>query len=306
MRKLWLACILVLALLPTSVGAVQVGKIAAVVNGKAITMFDLQRAAASELRKINPNDTKAVDAVMRKVLDSMIMDILVQQEAARLKIKVSPSEVDARIADIMKSSRLTKQQFEAALARDGLSVAQLRKNIERQILGQRVLGVTVGRRTVVTPEEVAAYYEKHKDTLYDREGLHMAMLVYHPNAPANQAAQQIKNKQLTFAAACAKYSVLQNRDRGGDEGKIDWQRLNPELSERLQKMKPGTVSDIFMIRGFRAQIYLFKPGVTEYKPMTLQQATPMITEILRMPKSKDRYEDYSTQLKKKAVIDIRL
>ena len=32
----------------------------------------------------------------------------------------------------------------------------------------------------------------------------------------------------------------------------------------------------------------------------------MIMEILRAPKSKDRFEDYSTQLKKKAVIDIRL
>ncbi|MBQ7585749.1 MAG: SurA N-terminal domain-containing protein, partial [Desulfovibrionaceae bacterium] len=68
--------------------AVQLGKIAAVVNGKPITMYDLQRAAVPELRKARATDKKTVDAIMRKVLDNMIIDILVQEEAKRLKITV--------------------------------------------------------------------------------------------------------------------------------------------------------------------------------------------------------------------------
>ncbi|MBO4369318.1 MAG: SurA N-terminal domain-containing protein, partial [Desulfovibrio sp.] len=80
--------------------AVQLGKIAAVVNGKVITMYDLQKAAVIELRRANAKDSKTIDAIMRKVLDNMILDILVAQEAKRLKITVSQSEVDARIAEI--------------------------------------------------------------------------------------------------------------------------------------------------------------------------------------------------------------
>ena len=131
-------CLILLCLLlawPTTGLAVQLGKIAAVVNGKPITMYDLQRAAAPELRKMRATDQKTIDMVLRKVLDDMILDILVQQEAKRLKIKVSPSEIDARIAEIMKSSRLTKEKFAEELAKEGLTIAELRKNLERQMLG---------------------------------------------------------------------------------------------------------------------------------------------------------------------------
>ena len=317
MRKInYLAIILLLALglvlSSQEASAVQLGKIAAVVNGKVITMYDLQRAAVPELRRAKATDSKTIDTIMRKVLDNMILDILVQQEAKRLKITVPASEVDARIAQIMKASRLSKAKFEAEIAKEGLTVADLRKNIEKQILGQKVLGVEVGRRTVVTPEEVDKYYNEHKATLYDRRDLHMGLLIYHPKAPATTIAKQLKNGEISFAEACAKYSIhMQTKDKGGDTGKVEWDRLNKEMLDRLMAMKPGTVSDIFLIHddkrnSFKAQVYLFRPGGGEYNIMTKQQATPMIMEILRAPKSKDRFEDYSTQLKKKAVIDIRL
>ena len=146
-----------LLFMPHTVNAVQLGKIAAVVNGKVITMYDLQRAAVPELRRARAQDSKTIDTIMRKVLDNMILDILVQEEAKRLKIEISQSDVDKRIAEIMKSSHLSKQKFEAEIAKQGMTVADLRKNIERQMLSQRVLGVEVGRRTVVTPKEIEQF-----------------------------------------------------------------------------------------------------------------------------------------------------
>lgn len=102
--------------------AAQLNKVAAVVNGQVITMFDLQKNALPDLARarLNPNDpkqAKAVDAVLHKVLDLMIMDILIAQEAKRLKVSVSPAEVDKEIAKIMQANHLTKEQFEQQLAR---------------------------------------------------------------------------------------------------------------------------------------------------------------------------------------------
>lgn len=308
----WFFLLVCCLVCPVKAQAVQLGKIAAVVNGKVITMYDLQRAAVPELRRVNASDPKTIDMVMRKVLDNMILDILVQEEAKRLKITVSSTDVDNRIAEIMKSSRLSKPKFEAELAKQGLTVAELRKNIERQMLGQRVLGAEVGRRTVVTPKEIEKYYNEHKDTMYDRRGLHMGIIIYNPAAPADKLAAQLKRGEIDFASTCTKYSIHPSRAKGGDTGPVEWERLNNEMSERLMKMKPGTVSDVFYVqdaqhkRNFKAQVYLFRPGGGEYKLMTLQEATPLITDILRQPKSKDRFEDYSNQLKKKALIDIRL
>ena len=296
--------------------AAQLNKVAAVVNGQVITMFDLQKNATNDLARahLNPHDhsqAKAVDTVLRKVLDRMIMEILITQEAKRLKVSISESEVDGEISKMMKARGLNKKQLEAQLSQQKMTVGDLRKDIERTMLRQKIMGMEVGRRVVVTPEEIKAYYDAHKDTMYDRSGLHMALIVYHPKAPAADLAAKIRSGAMNFADVAAKYSVAPNRDKGGDMGPVEWDRLNPEWEGRLSKMKPGDVTPLFNLpaangQTLKAQVRLFRPGGGENKLLTLEQAKPMIDGILRQPKAMERFEDYSAQLRKKAVIDIRM
>ena len=308
----WVACVCVVGCgASATVRAAQLNKVAAVVNGQVITMFDLQKESLPELARarLNPNDpaqAKAVDAVFRKVLDLMIMDILIAQEAKRLKIAVSPGEVDNELKRMMQARRLTREQFEAQLAQQKIPLATIRANIEKSLLRQKVMGMEVGRRVVVTPDEIKAYYEAHKDTMFDRNGLHMGVLVYAPNVNAASIAAQIKSGKLTFEEAAARYSIAPNKEKGGDMGPVEWDRLNPEWEGRLTRMKPGDVTELFVLQGRKAQVHLFRPGGGAEKPLTLEQATPQIDAILRQPKARDRFEDYSGQLREKAVIDIRL
>lgn len=313
MKKIFvlnLFLVLIILLSTFSEGA-QLNKIAAVVNGQVITMYDLQKEALPDLVRArvdpaNPAQKKAVDDIFRKVLDRMIMDILVVQEAKRLNASASPAEIDQELTKMMKMRHLTKKQFEAELAKNKLSVDTIRKNLEKSIIRQKIMGMEVMRKVVVTPAEINAYYEANKDKMYDRNGLHMGVLVYAPNVNASAIAAQIKNKQISFGQACAKYSIAPNRDKNGDMGPVEWDRLNPEWDNRLNKMKPGDVTDIFDLQGRKAQVHLFRPGGGEEKLLTLEQAKPQIDAILRQPKAKERFEDYTAQLRKKAVIDIRL
>lgn len=309
--KRFLSVLLLWVFMATYAHGAQLNKVAAVVNGKPITMFDLQKEAIPDLIKarINPNDpSKAaeVNKIFRNVLDLMIMDILIAQEAKRLKATVSASEIDNGLSRMMKERGLTKKQMEAQLAQQKMTVDMLRKNIEKNILRQKVMTMEVGRKIVVTPQEINDYYEKHKDSLYNREGLHMGLLVYPPNVNAASIAAQIKSKKLSFEEACAKYSIAPNRDKGGDAGPIEWDRLNPEWDGRLNNMRPGDVTDIFTLQGHKAQVHLFRPGGGEEKLMTLEEAKGQIDAILRQPKAKGRFDEYSKQLRKKAVIDIRI
>ena len=311
MRKTLALALVICFMTAFGAQAAQINKVAAVVNGQVITMFDLQKNAVPDLMRarVNPNDpaqANAVDAILRKALDGMIMDILVVQEAKRLKVAISPSDVDAEITKIMKGNNLNKQQFEEKLAQQKTSVGELRKNIEKGLIRQRVMSMEVGRRVVVTPEEIKAYYESHKDTMYDRTGLHMALLVYHPNANAAALAAQIKSGALSFEEVARKYSIAPNKENGGDMGAVEWDKLNPEWEARLAKMKPGDVTEIFELQGRKAQVRLYRPGGGEMKLLTFEQAKPMIDGILRQPKAMERFEDYTNQLRSRAVIDIRM
>lgn len=310
MKKAILALLALFAAVSYAQSA-QMNKIAAVVNGQPITMYDLQKEAIPDLIKagINPNDTARADdikKIFKNSLDVMIMDILVAQEAKRLKATVTDSEVENSLNRMMKERGLNKKQMEAQLARQKLTVDKLRETIKKNLTRQKVMTMEVGRRVVVTPDEIKDYYEKNKDKLFNRDGLHMGLLVYHPKAPAASVAAQIKSGKISFEEACAKYSIAPNRDKGGDAGPVEWERLNPEWDGRLNNMRPGDVTDIFTLQGHKAQVRLFRPGGGEEKPLTLEQARPQIDAILRQPKAKGRFEEYAKQLRKKAVIDIRI
>ena len=293
--------------------AAQVNKVAAVVNGKVITMYDLQKTALPDLirARINPNDpkqSKEMDLILRKTLDNMIMDILLEQEAVRLKATVSESDVDDELATIMKTNGLTKAQFEQRLAAQKIPLKELRENLRKKIIRQKIMGQEVGRKVVVTNKEIEDYYKAHKNEIFRRDGLHMALLVYPRNVNASSIAAQIASGALPFPDAARKYSIAPNKEKGGDMGPVEGDRLKPEWNDRLTQMKPGDVTDIFTINhGFKAQVYLFRPGATgPDAPLTLDEARPIIDGILRRPKAMERFDDYTRQLRSRAVIDIRL
>lgn len=309
--------LLLLALFFSQAEASTINKVAATVNGQPITMFDLQKNAIPELvrARLNPNDpskAKAVRAVYEKVLDGMILDILLLQEAKRLKATVSRSEIDEEISLMMKTRKLNKDQFEAQLKQQNMTVAELRKTVEKNLIRQKIMAMEVGRRVVVTPDEIRKYYEEHKDAMVDRRGLHMGLLVYHPNAPAREIAARIKAGKMSFAEAAAKYSIAPNKERGGDTGPIEWGKLNPEWEGRLNRMKPGDVTPIFDLpdmsgkQKFKAQVHLFRPGGGSEKMLSFEDAKPMIDNLLRQPKAQARFEEYTRQLREKAIISIKL
>ncbi|GFH63300.1 MAG: peptidyl-prolyl cis-trans isomerase [Candidatus Desulfovibrio kirbyi] len=316
MKKLCYVTAIFLLCLSADAQTAQINKIAAVANGQVITMFDLQKTALPDLVRAgisnsnNPAQADAINKILRKALDMMILDILIAQEAVRLKVAITPSDVDKELAQRMRAQGMTKEQFEAQLAKENVPVAELRANFQRSLLRQKVMSMEVGRRVVVTPEEIKHYYETNKNNLYDRNGLHMGLLVYAPNVDARALAAKIRDGSLSFAEATRKYSVAPNKDKGGDMGPVEWDRLNPEWEGRLTKMKPGEVTELFDMqggRGLKAQVRLFRPGDGDtIKYLTLEEATPIIDGILRQPKAMERFEEYTAQLRKKAVIDVRL
>jgi peptidyl-prolyl cis-trans isomerase SurA len=294
--------------------AAQLNKVAAVVNGQAITMFDLQKAATPALAqaRINPDDPAqkaALDSVLRRTLDMMIIDILFAQEAKRLKIEISPADVDKEIAARIKAHNMTREQFDAQMARTRGGLTDLRNNITKDLIRQKIMGVEVARRVVVTPQEIKNYYEAHKDQMYNKQGLHMALIVYRPGVNAWDIANRIKSGAMSFAEASQKYSIVPSpaKERGGDMGPVNWEQLNPEWEARLNSMKPGDVTEVFDLQGRKAQVRLYNPtGDNEYRPLTLEEATPRIDAILRQPKAKERFEEYTTRLRNNAVIDVRI
>ncbi len=309
MKKILLTLFCLLFFAPEAYTAT-VNKVAAVVNGQMITAYDIESGALPEIKKNkidvkNPANKEKLEELYKRVLDNMILEMLLLAEAEKHKVTVSDAEVDAEITRIMQQSRLSKEKFEKQLLSEGLTPDSLHKRIKNTITRQKLMGMMVGRKIVISPEEVKAYYDEHKNELKRSSDPKLALLVYPDTSDANKYAAEIKKDSSKFEQIAKELSIGPNREGGGHVGNIPMDKMDPNLAKLLNSLKEGDVTPVITLNNKKAQFKIIQAG-SDGGLMTFEEATPVIEGILREPKLMERFDEYVTQLRKKAIIDIRM
>ena len=283
--------------------------IIAVVNGEMITAFDLQAEIAPEAmrRGLNPKDptqAAALDALSKATLERMINNIILTQEAQRLKVSVSDSDVEGEIQQILSKNRMSPEEFRHQLQIQRLTEKDFRERLRSSLVRNRLLANMVGRKVIVTKEEVADYYNRHQQTFMNNQRVRFAMIVYPPTENADKQADRIRSGKASFEQVARQVSVGPQAQEGGDVGLVNWSSLDPAWQERLSLLRPGEVTEPFEINnGLKGQLKLL--SLESGDGQTLEEATPQIENILREPKLQERFREYSDQLRKRAVVEIR-
>ncbi len=308
MKKIVLMCIGLLAL-ASFVQAAQVNKIAAVVNGRMISVFDVNLLAKNEYAKAgvsskNLNSAKA-QAIFRETLDKLITELLIVDAAEKQKITVSSADVDAEITRIMQQSNSSKKDFEKRLARDGLTITSFQERIRMRMLHQRLMGSMVGRKVIVSPDEVRNYYEANKGKFLSKGETVMAIIVYPDNINPSGYAAQIAKDPSKFEEYVRQISIGPYKEKGGVMGPVDFAKMPSPLANLLKKLPTGKATPLINLSGKNSQFKKVSssPGGRQ---LTFNEARPMVEMIVREPRMKARFEQYVQELRSKAVIDIRI
>jgi peptidyl-prolyl cis-trans isomerase SurA len=139
-------------------------RIAAVVNSEVILYSEVKERAAQSGTPIDegatPESHAKAQQVARQVLDKMVDDTLILEQASDLKLSVEVAEVDRAIEEVKKQNNLDGAQFEQALGEQGYTLASYRKDLKRQILRLKVVNTAVRARINVSDEEVRAFYDQ--------------------------------------------------------------------------------------------------------------------------------------------------
>lgn len=291
--------------------SVTVSRIAAVVNGDMITSRELDRELQLELigQKLDPAKNPQMTADVRKaVLDRMINDKILLQEAAKEKIEVTDAEVDAAVDQIVKDSKLERDVFFKQLEKEGIPEKKFRDRIHVQLVSQRLMARNVVSKVVVTEDEINDYYRKNMAGLTSGRA-RVAMLVYPVEADAEKWARDIASGKVSFADAARAVSIGPNASGGGDLGFMDLSDMAPGMMEQVSHMKKGEVSPLLAMNANKVQIALL--DFEEAENADHSEAAPdpetarRIEQILRRPRLEERFQQYTAQLRDKALIDIR-
>jgi peptidyl-prolyl cis-trans isomerase SurA len=213
------------------------------VEDRAAPMMAADIAAIS-----NPGQRAArASALRRQILESMVDEQLLVQEAADLKISISSEEVDRSIEQIMKDNGLDDAQLREALRREGMSFATYRQNTRRQILKYRVINIAVGAKIHVSDADVQSYYERHMQSANLQVRASHIFLSIPEGADAANAQEKERQAQLLlkraqsgedFARLAREYSEdPATRAEGGDLGWFGKDILPKPIEELVFSMK---------------------------------------------------------------------
>jgi TonB family protein len=126
----------------------------ATVNGEPVTQVDLDH--------FRPLHGEAAATPLPRVLVDLIDERLVGQRGRQLGITVKDGELQDAVAYLKRQNKVqTDAELEAQLAKQHLTMADLRRHLERAIIGFHVRDGEAFDRTVVTDEEARRYFDVH-------------------------------------------------------------------------------------------------------------------------------------------------
>ncbi len=260
------------------------------------------------------------DQLRREILDLLILENIQLQMAERVGLRIDDEQLNDAVGRVAAKNNMTLEQFRQALLDSGASYREVREQIRREMLLQRVQMGNVNQRIQITDQEVANYLNSEEGRARTSPEYHLAHLLVPVASDATDAERENARQQAqTLAAklrAGADYSSLgQNKVNASDLG---WRRETelPSLFAGVApKMQDGDVSEPLasasgyhviqllesrglnqMIAQTRASHILLKPSAIRSEAQTLALAKELRQRILDGAAFRDLAKEYSEDI----------
>lgn len=339
----------VILFLASSVFA-QEEKVIAKVNGEPILLSEFRKnkeMLSEQYASLAPDFLSQKDAsekMDKMVMDKLINEALLRQKAEAMKIKVYERQIDEGVAEIKKrfpaeSSVQADAILSEELKKQGLTMAQFREKVKRDLMARKLIEETV-RPKVKSPQEkdVKAYFDKVKAILdgkprdnsiseqdYDEysniaskfkelisERFRLRHILIKPESDsltdktkALNEASRIK-KELDggadFEEMAEKFSKdKQSAVRGGDIGYVISGMLPDELEKAVFKMCPGQISQPIETKFGYHIVRVDEKRIAQ--KLKYEFAKEDISQIMMQNAFADEVEKYTENLRKEAKIE---
>ncbi len=183
-----------------------------------------------------------LDDLKEQVIESLIVEELQLQMANRAGVRISDTELNDSVIRIANNNQMELQEFINYLESNGDSYEELRENVRKQMIIQRVQRGRVGSEINITEKEFQAFLVTDESLLaLEPELLVRQILVKNLNQ-ANNVILRIDNGE-DFADIAKDISISSN---ASDGGAMQWRKAvdMPKLfSDALDKKDIGFITD---------------------------------------------------------------
>ena len=298
------------------------------VNGDIITKSELEERQITALRQrnLNPdlvkNDDelkKALAEVTPQILVNAIDEMLLIQLGREKGLHLSDEQFNRWLTAMRKEQGLEdEKRFEQALKQEGMTISDVRRNVERQFLIQEVQRDEFGGKLQITEEEARQYYLAHQPEFIEPANVTLReILIEVPTTnqqgrpainvgqddAAAKRAEEVRGRLTAgedFAKVAAEVSASASKANGGLIGPIATHELSPDLQKTFDKMKPGDVTQPLRTKnGYQ----VFKLEST--KPSTQRQfdaVRDLVADRVYQERSRSEMRKFLDRVRRQAII----
>ena len=256
-RRFVTACALLAALFAAAAGAQEI--YAARVNGVGIPLPEVEAGFDEMLKEkglhlLQVRDPAKVKRMKREVLDGLIDDELLWQEARKHKAIVGDREVDEAFAVAAKNFK-GEEKLKLRLAQEGVTEADYRDRIRRSLSGQKYAQTAVARSVKLSDKEIRQFYKDNPDKFKRPEMVqarHILIGVAPDATEAQRAAAREKIEKIlaqarsgtSFEELAREQSEDATKQWGGQLDPFPRGQTAPAFEEAAFRLKPGEISGV--------------------------------------------------------------
>ena len=252
--------ILTCLILPQQIKAEVIGKIEAHVGNRIITSYDIESLDPVTYKKILniPDETTRetqLSQYKEQALNFLIESTIMEIAAERDGIKVTDAEVDRAVNEIAANNKVSVEQFEKMITKEGVSLAQYRYQLRGQIIQARVRSQIFMPQVVITDEDMHNMIDKKGDEYGLKDRYKTKIITAQSKSEINKVIKEIK-KGADFSDEARKNSLDVSAAEGGDLGWVDVTYVPLEMEKALEKVKNGGMTEPFKYNDFWAVCYV--------------------------------------------------
>lgn len=254
MKRVFLTGIIIgslLAAAPAGAAQTSLDAIVAIVDESVITRRELDRRInlvtvdfRKSQRRLPPDDV-----LRRQVLEALISDSLLLQEASRRGIKITESQLNQAMQRVARQNQMTLSDFRRALLADGINYEEYRNAVHREMIIGALRNQYSQRNASISDAEVDEFLEQSggDNTSYEYRLSHILLSVPDAATPEQvSSAQQMAQRILArldqgeeFDQLANTFSTSATALQGGDLGWRKKAEIPGLFTSAVLSMKPG-------------------------------------------------------------------
>lgn len=230
---------------------VELDKVAVIVNGGVVLKSDIETSLKTIRANAKQNQQSLpADATLREqVTEKLIVDTIQQQEAQRIGVLIDDNRLNEAIEEIAENNNQTLEQLTNSIAKEGLSYAQFREQVRKEIAASEARNALVRRRINILPAEVdnlANMLAKETNATVQYKIGHIQLRVNDGDdkavieEKANQIVKEL-NQGADFSTLAYTYSKGPKALQGGDWGWMRKEEMPTIFADQINLENKGSV-----------------------------------------------------------------